>query len=68
MSSVFFIEVNFARSPLVKILLSYSVSRTVRRRQHSIERDADFHIVIECLKKSQLKSLKMSDNDNKQTI
>ena len=68
MSSDFFIEVNFARSPLVKILLSYSMSRTVRRRQHSIERDADFHVVIECLKKSQLKSLKMSDNDNKQSI
>ena len=68
MSSDFFIEVNFARSLLVKILLSYSLSHTVRCRQHSIERDADFHVVIKCSKKSQLKSLKMSDNDNKQSI
>ena len=50
MSSDFFIELNFARSLLVKILLSYSISHTVRREQHSIERDADFHVVIECLK------------------
>ena len=68
MSSDFFIEVKFARSLLVKILLSYSLSHTVRRRQHSIERDADFNVVIECSKKSQLKSFKMSDNDNKQSI
>ena len=44
----------FARSLLVKILLAHSLSHAIQRRLHSIERDVDLHVVIDCLSKRQI--------------
>ena len=41
----------FTRSLPVKIFLAHSLSHAIQRRQHSIERDVDLHVIIECLKK-----------------